>query len=309
MTTFKEIRGQLIKSLSSDPSPATAGDMWYNSTSQTLKGVVVSAAWSAGGALSVPRSVAGLNAGTQTAGIAFGGYNGTSFGNTNSTEEYNGSSWTGGGNLSTARRAGAGFGIQTSAVLGGGYGPSNATEEYDGSSWTGGGNMPASFHNTSGCGTLTTGLSNGASESPTQTCKYDGTSWTAASSLPSGRTQGGTAGTSAAAIAAGGFGTNSYEWGGSSWTAAPDLNSPRSGGNSMFGISTSAIIGGNPSPNATEEWNGTNWSTTGATMGTPRNSYGMGGTTTAGLAFGGSPYTTSTEEYSPAAATKTFTTS
>ena len=44
-------------------------------------------------------------------------------------------------------------------------------------------------------------------------------------------------------------------------------------------------------------------------MGTGRNGYGMGGTTTAGLAFGGSPYTTSTEEYSPAIATKTFTTS
>ena len=89
MSTFKEIRGQLIKSLTSDPSPATAGDMWYNSTSQTLKGVVGSSAWSSGGALSLPRSVAGLNAGTQTAGIAFGGYNGTSFGNTNSTEELN----------------------------------------------------------------------------------------------------------------------------------------------------------------------------------------------------------------------------
>ena len=77
----------------------------------------------------------------------------------------------------------------------------------------------------------------------------------------------------------------------------------------MFGISTAAIIGGNQSPTATEEFNGTNWSITGATMGTPRNAYGMGGTTTAGLAFGGSPYTNSTEEYNPAIATKTFTTS
>ena len=28
MSTFKEIRGQLIKSLSSDPSPAAAGDIF-----------------------------------------------------------------------------------------------------------------------------------------------------------------------------------------------------------------------------------------------------------------------------------------
>ena len=40
MSTFKEIRGQLIKSVSSDPSPISNGDIWYNSTSQTLKGVV-----------------------------------------------------------------------------------------------------------------------------------------------------------------------------------------------------------------------------------------------------------------------------
>ena len=134
----------------------------------------------------VSRSIAGLNAGTQTAGIAFGGYTAAPTANTTSTETYNGSSWTNVTALSTARRAGAGFGVQTSAVLGGGYGPTNATEEYDGSSWTGGGNMPANFHNTSGCGTLTTGLSNGASESPTQTCKYNGTAWTAVASLPAG---------------------------------------------------------------------------------------------------------------------------
>ena len=39
MSTFKEIRGTLIKSLSSDPSPIANGDIWYNSTSQVLKGV------------------------------------------------------------------------------------------------------------------------------------------------------------------------------------------------------------------------------------------------------------------------------
>ena len=102
--------------------------------------------------------------------------------------------------------------------------------------------------------------------------------------------------------------TTMEEYDGSSWTAGPDLNATHPNAN-MFGTSTAAILGGNPSNTATEEWNGTNWSVTGVTMGTPRNAYGMGGTTTAGLAFGGSPYTTATEEYSPAAATKTFTTS
>jgi hypothetical protein len=55
------------------------------------------------------------------------------------TEEYNGTAWTAGGNLNTARRSTAFQGIQTSALLFGGTvdgAPlSNATEEYDGTSW------------------------------------------------------------------------------------------------------------------------------------------------------------------------------
>ena len=52
MSTFKEIRGRLIKSVASDPANAGAGDMWYNSTSQTLKGVVAVGAFSSGSNLS-----------------------------------------------------------------------------------------------------------------------------------------------------------------------------------------------------------------------------------------------------------------
>jgi hypothetical protein len=56
------------------------------------------------------------------------------------TEEYNGTTWTAGGNLNTARSRLAGAGIQTSALAFGGYFPTQlslaATEEYDGSAWT-----------------------------------------------------------------------------------------------------------------------------------------------------------------------------
>ena len=93
MSTFKEIQGQNIRSLSSDPANAGGGDMWYNSTSQTLKGVVASGAWSAGGNLIAPRSNMG-GAGNQTAGLSFGGRNPPPGipGHT-STDEYNGSGW------------------------------------------------------------------------------------------------------------------------------------------------------------------------------------------------------------------------
>jgi hypothetical protein len=57
-------------------------------------------------------------AGTQTAGLAFGGYTGTA--NVTATEEYDGTTWTAGGTY-TARRYLGGCGTQTAALAFGGY--------------------------------------------------------------------------------------------------------------------------------------------------------------------------------------------
>jgi hypothetical protein len=59
--------------------------------------------------------------GTQTAGLAFGGDTGNDGSNTGITEEYNGSTWTSGGTMSTARRGLSGCGIQTAGLAIGGY--------------------------------------------------------------------------------------------------------------------------------------------------------------------------------------------
>ena len=54
-----------------------------------------------------------------------------------SSEEYNGSSWTTGGNMNSPKFALAGCGTQTAALgFGGRPGPVSNTEQYDGSSWT-----------------------------------------------------------------------------------------------------------------------------------------------------------------------------
>ena len=37
MATFKGIRGIKVQSVASDPSPFSEGDVWYNTTSSTLK--------------------------------------------------------------------------------------------------------------------------------------------------------------------------------------------------------------------------------------------------------------------------------
>ena len=72
MATFKEIRGQTIKKYTTNPTNPLEGQMWYNNTTGTLKGVVVSEAWSsASNYFSAQGYSAGF--GTQTAGVQAGG--------------------------------------------------------------------------------------------------------------------------------------------------------------------------------------------------------------------------------------------
>ena len=50
MATYKEIGGVNIKSLTSDPSTLLQGEIWYNSTSGTIKAAeFTTGSWSAGG--------------------------------------------------------------------------------------------------------------------------------------------------------------------------------------------------------------------------------------------------------------------
>ena len=133
--------------------------------------------WSSGGNLNTARfGLAG--AGTQTAGLSFGGYGSA---NTNVTEEYNGTSWSAGGSLNTARRGLAGAGTQTAGLSFGGYGSavSGVTEEYDGSSWAAGGDLNTARRYLAGAGTQTAGLSFGGYGSAVSgvTEEYDGSSW------------------------------------------------------------------------------------------------------------------------------------
>jgi hypothetical protein len=94
MAEYINIRGQSIEVVASDPANPTLGQIWYNSTSNTLKGTSVTtatASWATGGILlntQQERELAG--AGTQTAGLAFGGEYYQFHITTGATEEYNG---------------------------------------------------------------------------------------------------------------------------------------------------------------------------------------------------------------------------
>ena len=99
MTTFIGIRGTAIQAVSSDPANPEVGQIWYNSSSGTLKGYKFVGTWASGGNMNTARGAL-RSTGTQTATVAFGGYGGS---RSNATENYNGTSWTNSGNMNTAR--------------------------------------------------------------------------------------------------------------------------------------------------------------------------------------------------------------
>jgi hypothetical protein len=311
MATYKEIFGQKINKLSSDPSNALTGEMWYNSASGTLRGLGIVEAWSSASPLSTARQqMAG--AGIQTAALGFGG-NAPPY--TNKTEEYNGTGWATGGTLNTARFGAAGFGIQTNAVAAGGYsgtdsGPGqNQTEEYNGTAWTSGNNMGTGRRQLAGAGVETAGLVFGGRVSdPTfsnASEEYDGTNWTAGGTMntpaPSSTALAG-CGTQTAGLRFGGSPSvtaNTETYDGTSWTEVNDMNTGRGelGGN---GNQTSALAygGGPPTTAKAELWNGTSW-TEGPDLATARiNIAGAGASNSAAVAFGGGPPQSSlTEEF------------
>jgi hypothetical protein len=101
MTTYKDIHGTQVEVRSDDPSNPVNGQIWYNTTDLKLRGFSLNpvGAWSSGGNLNTGRSNVG-GAGTQTAGLAFGGSSPPFVG---ITEKYNGTSWTEVNDMNTAR--------------------------------------------------------------------------------------------------------------------------------------------------------------------------------------------------------------
>ena len=218
--------------------------------------------------------------GTQTAAATFGGISPP--GKHATTVEYDGSSWTSGGDLNTARSGLTGCGTQTAGLATRGDAPNPSpppdstggqyTEEYNGTSWTNGNNTndarrnsPASF------GTQTAAVACGGgqpNESPSNTTEeYDGTNWTSVNNMNTARLNLGGAGVLTSGI--------------------------------IFGGQTGP--GGGALTGATETYDGTNWTTSPATMGSPRAQRGTraGSSSSSALAFAGYDTTQSaaTEEF------------
>jgi len=263
-------------------SLAVAASGGSNSTAAeeftTTLTATTAAAWSSGGNVNNARRNAGCM-GTQTAGLYAGGF-GPPY--VNYSEEYNGTSWTEGNNLTIARECStSGFGTQTAGAVAGGGAPdnisspyggySNSTDEYNGTSWSEGGDINSHRLGMATCGTQTAGFGAGGYQGanhpespPSNTAKceqYDGSTWTEVADLNTARSSMGHFGTQTASIACRGTSNPTESWDGSSWTNISASPIVFDGGNHGGGTQTAGVVYGPRSYNATELWDGTTWAT------------------------------------------------
>ena len=321
MASYNTIRGLRVKYLSADPANPEDGQVWYNAGTGNLRvdGILAPGSFSSGGNLNTGRYAIG-SAGTFTAGLAIGGdlfgSNPSSRGS-NSTEEYNGTSWTGGGNLGTSGswRAGAGTQTAASGTAGNNYSSYMSTSEnYDGSSWTSSTSAPYAAEGSVSTGSRAASIWGGGgapSQSPEYPPKFfygDGEGWTAiTNSNNANRYASVFTGTQTAALLTGGQSpqtANTESWNGSSWTNLSAFPTPfaNAAGNRV-GTSTAAVAAGGASPGGTltssSHWNGSSWSTD-ASMAQAHNSSSSAGTQEAYYVAGGpgaAPLRNATEEY------------
>lgn len=287
--------------------PATAstlneGDMWFNSSSSTLKGYgkagnEANGTWASGDSLNTARDSGGFF-GSKNAALLAGG---VTPGSNTLVEEYDGSSWTEVNDTPVTGQSSGGFGTQTAGLITGAGNPpapAQSTLTYDGTNWTAVANLNTARYTGGAFGTQSSGIyAGGYAGSLPGTANaesWNGTTWTEVSDLNDDRWKIAGAGTSGeSGLVVGGYSgpvtntANTEKWDGSSWTEVNNLNSGRSGMKGGGTVTSALVFGGGPfSPgpqtNLTENWDGTSWTEV-ADMAIKRENSGA---TTVGTAVG-----------------------
>jgi len=252
------------------------GDMWFNSTSSTLKAYGTAAgipatSWSSGGNLNTGRRGGGGAGVSNTAALVWGGENipppTAQFTN---TESYNGTAWTELNDLNTKNADQSFSGTQTAAIGGGGANPdpNTLTESWNGSTWTEVADLNAARYNGGSIG-FTASAHNfvGGLAAPVDQNNefWNGTSWTEQNNLNTGRFNMFGFGNPASGLVGGGLEPSLSgkveSWDGTSWTETTDLNTARVACRGT-GNTSSGIVFGGGTPSATgktEFWNGSSW--------------------------------------------------
>jgi len=337
MATYIGIKGVEIQTIAGDPANPLVGQVWYNTTTNTLKGYGAqgTAAWASGGSLNQFKALM-MGAGTQTAFIMAGGGEMPPPGTWNTpvatTETYDGSTWTEVNDMNTARRGAAPStsGTQTAMLVAGGTdatspGIVGTAETYDGSTWTEITALDTARTYFGGAGTSTAALAygGGVTTGTALTESWNGTSWTEENALQTARYAGGFGGgTQTAAMCIGGEPAVALveTFDGTSWTEVGDLNTGRPQAAAAVSSPAAALyMGGSGAGEAVtgivESYDGSTWTEI-ADLSTARQAPGGGGTSINALVAGGMTSrsgagsgTNVCEEFSTPDATKTFTSS
>jgi hypothetical protein len=271
---------------------------------------------------------AGQGFGGQSDAVGAGGYGpALSPAYSNKTDEYNGTSWSEGGNIGSARYTGQGCGSQTAGLIAGGNPVSNSeaflgAEEYNGSAWTGGGTMGTGHGYAWMAGIQTaaivyTGLTDPSPATTSVNAElYNGTSWAEVGNVNTAK-YGilGFGATQDTAVKVGGTSANTgvEEYNGTSWTAVNSIPANRADGMGSGAQTSGLITAGNPGAyTSTLTYDGTNWTVSAATLATGRAGTARGATISnnaTGIvhhAGPGAPNMLLTEEYNgPATIVKT----
>jgi hypothetical protein len=343
MADYKNIKGFNIQYLDSDPPNPIQGQMWFNSTTQTLKGAeaatIADATWASGGSLPTPM-YAGTGCGTgTTSGMAMtGASDGVPL--TSTAYQYNGTNWAEVAELNTAKTGSSSAKnspiTTTLNYAGDGPGTYSATNEsWNNTTWTEEADLNVAGNHATGFGVSSTSAGRAGGQSTvtppagphfTGTEIWNGTSWTEVNNLAASRRYAGGVGTVTAALFIGGdtdnpsFPGGRYtarveSWNGTSWSEIADLNTGRAYAIGA-GIQTSALAigGGPPSIAITEFYNGTAWTEV-ADLANARQGGTGNGSSSSALAVAGEsptypPFLSATEEWTiPESLVKTFTTS
>jgi len=300
--------------------PTPVGEVWFNSTENKLKFTFGVNAWKSSGNLINARAYAG-GAGNSEAAIAVGGEPASA---DETTELYNGSTWSEDADIDVPRAQLQATGQQNSALIFGGQqvASPNATydktEAFNGTAWSEVNTLNKTRRLHYGLGTQNAALAaSGRTVTPSSaiiadTEEWDGTSWYAAADINVAKGFGAAGGTQNAGIIFGGSAspiatnatvgqTETYD--GTAWTERNDMINARQalGGSGTqnaaiaFGGTTDAS---NPNTTCTEEWNGTSWSAVNVLSTAIRNISGAGSQASA-IAFSGydSEYAVETQEY------------
>ena len=261
MTTYRQVKGYSVKSVTSDPSNIKEGQLWYNSTELKIKGFLnIGGAWASGNN-SNTQSEGPASFGDKTALVAVGGYGPSGPAHSAAVEEYDGTNWTTATAYPSTVYSGQGNGVLTAGIISGGNQSGstflNISTYYDGTSWTSAPNIvKARQGSASSLGTQTAAIyfcgetTNTGSfdpRSPNTTEEYDGSSWSNGGTVPARFVRLNGSGIQTACFRIGGSNPSGVSsttdlYNGTSWASAPSLGSAQNWANSGGGGSTDSII-------------------------------------------------------------------